>query len=221
MTTQSLTALLLSALSIGLLTTGCAGLEPVDDPDELAPGEESAAGESTDELTTDITGTWSLIHGATGVIVLNADLTFTSTCTLPVPPVDYSTYFADPLQQCPDAAGTYAISGTLIDFAGVNGSVTRLEFGTKNGSQELFSAKPKWDRFYRALRLRRPGNVPCLLTSDSFWRYSQGPIATYVNGEYHLRGSNQVPSEAQLWSAFVSEIQPGYFVLGQQAGCTN
>ena len=209
MSTNHLAGLLLSALSIGLLV-GCAGQESTSD-------DESVVGEAAEALTTDITGTWSLVHGASGAIVLNADLTFTSTCTA-LPGVDYSTYSADPLQQCPDASGTYSISSTLINVVGVNGSVTRLEWGMKD-AQELFSARPKWDRWYRALRLRRPGTGRCFLTSDSFWRYSLGPVATYANGEYHLRGSNQVPSADQVWAADVSEIQPNYFVLGKQPGC--
>lgn len=94
----------------------------------------------------------------------------------------------------------------------VNGTWTFVH-GVNSAPDVLFSSHSN----YSGVRAKRGSSFSCTVFQDSAWRFSRGPIASYVGSQYKLFGSNQVFSG---WSVKVSETSANDYVVGQQSGCT-
>lgn len=149
--------------------------------------------------------TWTVVHGGTGTLVLNADGTYYSSCVaLP----------AFPGAVCPAPQGTYTFgASTYSTFTGSDGSMVSYLLG---GTATAPTTMSLIDRYYNGLIIDRGPDFKCTEFYDSTYRYAQGPLGVLCgNDEVCALGSNQLigPRNSDTW-AFLAETTPGYFVVG-------
>ena len=148
-----------------------------------------------------IDGQWTVSHGGTGQLTLNADRTYTSTCQV------YPNYED---AWCPDTSGTFLYSSGYVDFHGADGSIASYRVGGLVTSPDIIMS-------YFGSRT----NSPLVMTKGTEFTCTDwylparvspaNPLLKYdaATGHFYLTGSHE-----QATSQTVAETAPQYFQNG-------
>ncbi|GAB3030245.1 hypothetical protein GCM10027052_03090 [Parafrigoribacterium mesophilum] len=168
----------------------------------LAMGIAMMAAPQPAEAVTSIDGQWTVSHGGTGLITLDIDGTYTSTCQ--VYP-DYEDAW------CPAASGTFLYGSGWVDFNGADGSTHSYRVSGLVSSPDTISSV-FGSATYSALVMKKGSQFVCTdwsvdrLTSDS-------QIVDYdaASNLYYAHGSHELISSGSL---NLAETAPDYFQIG-------
>ncbi|WP_308467961.1 hypothetical protein [Rathayibacter soli] len=185
----------------------------------LAMGVAMMAAPQSAHATSAIDGQWTVVHGGTGQVSLNADGTYTSTCQ--VNP-DYADAW------CPAPSGTFqysTMSTASVTFTGADGSTTSYRVSGLVSSPDTITSV-FGSRTYSPLVMKKGNNFVCTDwsgtgTSFTQWgispevQYDAASSLLYATGSHDLIGPNTIDTQVNL-----AETAPDYFQTGSCAGGT-
>ena len=153
-------------------------------------------------------GTWTVVHGGTGQLVLNADGTYSSTCQV-IAGYDEA--------KCPDPTGTFAKgyggSSAYIYFTGSNGSFTAYRWSGPVSAPDSLAGGG-----LSGIIIDRGTEFQCSEFWENTYNLVQTPLAyaDATNTNAFATGSNE-PLGQRSVSNWVSlaETAPNYFEKGQ------
>ncbi len=165
------------------------------------------------QAVTNLDGQWSIVHGGTGQISLNADGTYTSTCHA------YPNY---PDAFCPAPSGTFDrnnLSYSYVDFHGADGSTTSYRYSGDSLHPDTIDST-FGSRTYSQLEMKRGTKFVCTNwsgTGTSFTRWAISPLVEYdaatnllyATGSHDLIGPKNIDTQVNL-----AETAPQYFQNG-------
>ena len=173
------------------------------------------------QAATAIDGQWTVVHGGTGHISLNADGTYTSTC------VAFPNYED---AYCPSPSGTFqysTASTASVTFTGSDGSTHSYRVSGLVSSPDTITSV-FGSRTYSPLVMKPGTEFICTYwsgTGTSFTRWGISPeveydVATnllYATGSHDLIGLKNIDTQVSL-----AETAPNYFESGscESAGST-
>ncbi|MEO6943634.1 MAG: hypothetical protein ABI053_02865, partial [Lacisediminihabitans sp.] len=160
-----------------------------------------------------IDGQWTVVHGGTGQVSLNADGTYTSTCVV------FPNYTD---AWCPAPSGTfqYSTMGTAsVTFNGADGSTASYRVGGNVYQPDTISSM-FGSRGYAELEMRPGDAFVCTHWSDTatgLLRWGPSPLVEYdaaadmlyATGSHDPIGPRNVSTQVSL-----SETAPNYFQQG-------
>jgi hypothetical protein len=163
-----------------------------------------------------IDGQWTVVHGGTGQVSLNADGTYTSTCEV------YSNY---PSAWCPAPSGTfqYGTQGSAsVTFTGTNGLFRSYRVSGLVSSPDTITSM-FGSRTNSPLVMKRGSEFVCTVwsgTGTSFTQYGVNPLVEYdaAADMLYATGSHQPLGSANISNTInLDETAPNYFQSG--VGC--
>ncbi|MGZ3790674.1 MAG: hypothetical protein ACXVCQ_19275 [Bacteriovorax sp.] len=154
--------------------------------------------------------TWTVSHGATGILELNLDGSYYSTCA---PLKEY------PYSLCPSQSGKYA-RGTggnaqYMYFYGEDHRTIAYRIGGSVTSPDSLTQITN-SKYYNGVIIRKSESFVCTEFYDSVYNFSRGPIGfNCTNNMICLRGSNDLLGVISQKYVLISEITAGYFIIGK------
>jgi hypothetical protein len=174
-----------------------------------------AAPESAQALT-NLDGPWTVVHGGTGQLSLNADGTYTSTCQV-------TPGYGD--AWCPAPSGTFdrdALGGSYVTFHGADGSTTSYRYSGSVSSPDTITSVVG-SRTFSALVMKKGTKFVCTEWGDNASQLKGSPVAyldatgtiLYATGSHDLIGPATVDNAGS-----VAETSPNSFRTGSCAAAT-
>lgn len=179
----------------------------------LAMGFAMMAAPPPAQALSSIDGQWTVVHGGTGQISLNADGSYTSDCQ--VNP-DYEDAW------CPAPSGTFRYSTqstASVTFTGADGSTTSYRVSGLVSSPDTITSM-FGSRTYSPLVMKKGAEFTCTDwsgTGTSFTQWGISPLVEYdaasnllyATGSHQLLGPKDINTQVNL-----SETAPNYFQSG-------
>jgi hypothetical protein len=180
----------------------------------LAVGVATTAAPQTAEAVTNLDGQWTVVHGGTGQLSLNADGTYTSTCQV-------TPGYADAF--CPAPTGTFernTLGSSFVNFHGADSSITSYRF-----SGDVYNPDTITSTFasttYSPLVMKKGSEFVCTNWGDNGYRMKGSPLVyldstgtiLYATGSHDLLG----PATADT-QVYLAETASNYF---QSGGCAD
>ncbi len=161
------------------------------------------AGQPAQAMTA-VDGTWTVSHGGTGQVFLNADGTYTSTCVV------YPNY---PDAWCPSPSGTFLYSSGYADFHGADGVNSSYRVSGLVTNPDTITSY-FGSRTDSPLVMKRGTVFNCTDWDVAVNPGPTNPLAEYdaTTGQYYLTGSHE-----PILGHGVAETAPNYFRNGSCA----
>jgi hypothetical protein len=176
----------------------------------LAVGFATIAAPHSALAMTNLDGQWTVAHGGTGQLSLNADGTYTSTCQV-------TPGYADAF--CPAPTGTFernTLGSSVVNFHGVDGSTASYRF-----SGDVYNPDTITSTFasttYSPLVMKKGSEFVCTNWGDNGYRMKGSPLVyldstgtiLYATGSHDLLGPATADTQVS-----VAETAPNYFQSG-------
>jgi len=153
-------------------------------------------------------GTWTVVHGGTGQLLLNSDGTYISTCEV------FSNYDE---ATCPDPSGTFAQgyggSSAYLYFYGDSGKITAYRWSGSTAAPDSMAAGG-----LSGIIIDRGTEFQCSQFWNNTYQLVQTPLAyaDATNTNAYATGSNDLLGKrsADNW-VYLAETAPNYFEKGE------
>ncbi|GAA3763210.1 hypothetical protein GCM10022240_14540 [Microbacterium kribbense] len=183
----------------------------------LAVGLAMMVAQQPAQALTSIDGQWTVVHGGTGLITMNTDGTYTSTCEV------YPDY---PDAWCPAPSGTFqfsTLSTASVTFTGTDGSTHSYRVSGPVSSPDTITSV-FGSRTYSPLVMKPGSDFVCTVWSGTGTSFTQWGISPevwydadsellYATGSNDLVGPKNIDTQVNL-----AETAPNYFQNGPCAG---
>ncbi len=162
------------------------------------------------DALTNLDGQWTVVHGGTGLISLNHDGSYTSSCQV-TPGYDDA--------WCPAPAGTFernSSGSSHVTFHGDDGSTTSYRYSGEVQNPDRITSTFTSSN-HSSLDMRRGNYFTCTYWSDSGYRMKDSPLVEYDagTGTLYATGSHDLLGPATADNTVnLAETAPNYFQTG-------